>query len=118
MEESIFYSYTNNINGFAAVLDEDHAAKLSSKKPSIVISPLLCSIIRKHSIITISLVEIPGVVSVFPNKVHPLHTTHSWEFMGLESEGKTQPNSLWEKGNYGDDVIIGHFDTGGVTVTF
>ncbi|XP_031493272.1 subtilisin-like protease SBT5.3 [Nymphaea colorata] len=83
--ESIFYSYANSINGFAAMLNEEEATELT-----------------KH----------PGVVSVFPNKKNHLLTTHSWEFLGLEHEGKTLPKSLWEKGNYGEDVIIGHIDSG------
>ncbi|XP_031493274.1 subtilisin-like protease SBT5.3 [Nymphaea colorata] len=83
--DSIIYSYTNHINGFAVTLDEEEATQLS-----------------KH----------PDVVSVFPNKRRYLHTTHSWEFLGLEHENKVLPNSLWEKGNYGEDVIVGHLDTG------
>lgn len=31
-KEKIFYSYTQNINGFAAVLDEEEAAEIASKK--------------------------------------------------------------------------------------
>ncbi|KAI8019151.1 Subtilisin-like protease SBT4.15 [Camellia lanceoleosa] len=30
--------------------------------------------------------EIPGVVSVFRNNRRGLHTTHSWDFMGLVGE--------------------------------
>jgi hypothetical protein len=30
-KEKIFYSYTNNINGFAAVLEEEEASSLASK---------------------------------------------------------------------------------------
>jgi len=29
-KEAIFYSYNKNINGFAAILDEDEAAKIAS----------------------------------------------------------------------------------------
>jgi hypothetical protein len=29
-KESIFYSYNKNINGFAAILDEDEAAEIAS----------------------------------------------------------------------------------------
>ena len=30
-KEKIFYSYTQNINGFAAILDEEEAAEIASK---------------------------------------------------------------------------------------
>lgn len=60
------------------------------------------------------LVRHPDVVSVFPNNRRHLHTTHSWEFLGLQPENSVLPNSLWEKGNYGEDVIVGHIDTGEV----
>ena len=30
-KEKIFYSYTRNINGFAAILDEEEAAAIASK---------------------------------------------------------------------------------------
>ncbi|KAG6756835.1 hypothetical protein POTOM_040278 [Populus tomentosa] len=84
-KEKIFYSYTNSINGFAAVLEEEEASALA-----------------KH----------PDVVSVFLNKARKLHTTHSWSFLGLEKDGVVPPSSLWKKARYGEDAIIGNLDTG------
>ncbi|KAF7142715.1 hypothetical protein RHSIM_Rhsim05G0181600 [Rhododendron simsii] len=84
-KESIFYSYTRDINGFAATLDEEEAAAIA-----------------RH----------PSVVSVFLNKGKHLHTTHSWEFMLLEQNGVAQHNSLWSKARYGEDIIIGNLDSG------
>ncbi|XP_058213442.1 subtilisin-like protease SBT5.4 isoform X2 [Rhododendron vialii] len=84
-KESIFYSYTRDINGFAAILDEEEAAAIA-----------------RH----------PNVLSVFLNKGKHLHTTHSWEFMLLEQNGVAQHNSLWSKASYGEDIIIGNLDTG------
>ncbi|KAJ6752532.1 hypothetical protein OIU85_002904 [Salix viminalis] len=84
-KEKIFYSYTNNINGFAALLEEEEASALA-----------------KH----------PDVVSVFLNKGKKLHTTRSWNFLGLEADGVVPPYSLWKKARYGEDVIIGNLDTG------
>ncbi|KAK9222744.1 hypothetical protein WN944_011181 [Citrus x changshan-huyou] len=84
-EDAIFYSYTRHINGFAAKLDDAVAAEIA-----------------KHS----------KVVSVFLSKENKLHTTHSWEFLGLEQNGKIPPNSIWEKARYGEDIIIGNIDTG------
>ncbi|KAL3627219.1 hypothetical protein CASFOL_028582 [Castilleja foliolosa] len=84
-KDSIFYSYKRNINGFAAVLDEDQAAQIA-----------------KH----------PDVISVLLNKGRELHTTHSWDFLRLEKNGVIHPSSLWEKARYGQDTIIATLDTG------
>ncbi|WOL19439.1 subtilisin-like protease SBT5.3 [Canna indica] len=83
--DAIFYSYTNYINGFAANLEEEEAMEIS-----------------KH----------PGVISVFPNRGHKLHTTRSWDFLGLERNGRVPRSSIWAKANFGEDVIIGNLDTG------
>ncbi|XP_078154145.1 subtilisin-like protease SBT5.4 [Carex rostrata] len=83
--DAIFYSYTQYINGFAAIIDPETADKIS---------------------------KLPGVVSVFPSKGHQLHTTRSWRFLGLESDGYVDSNSLWSKAAYGNDTIIGNLDTG------
>ncbi|XP_050207211.1 subtilisin-like protease SBT5.3 [Mercurialis annua] len=84
-QDSIFYSYTWHINGFAANIEDEVAAQIA-----------------KH----------PKVVSVFLNKGKKLHTTHSWSFLGLEQNGVVSSNSLWKKARYGEDVIIGNLDTG------
>ncbi|CAA0818068.1 Subtilisin-like protease SBT5.4 [Striga hermonthica] len=83
--DSMFYSYKRNINGFAALLEEEEAAEIA-----------------KH----------PNVVSVLENQDRELHTTHSWEFLGLEKDGFVSPSSLWEKARYGEDTIIATLDTG------
>ncbi|CAN6812385.1 unnamed protein product [Brassica oleracea] len=82
---AIFYSYTKHINGFAAHLDHD-----------------LASAISKH----------PEVVSVFPNKALKLHTTRSWDFMGLEHNSYVPSSSIWRKARFGEDSIIANLDTG------
>ncbi|XP_042518795.1 subtilisin-like protease SBT5.4 [Macadamia integrifolia] len=84
-KESILYCYTKHINGFAATLEEEKAAEIA-----------------KH----------PKVMSVFPNKAVQLHTTRSWDFLGLEKNGAALPGSLWEKARFGEDTIIGNLDTG------
>ncbi|KAE8685275.1 Subtilisin-like protease SBT5.3 [Hibiscus syriacus] len=83
--EAIFYSYTRHINGFAANLDDEIAAEIA-----------------RH----------PKVVSVFLNKGRKLHTTRSWEFLGLEQNGLVPSSSIWNKTRYGEDTIIGNLDTG------
>ncbi|KAF8015707.1 hypothetical protein BT93_H1281 [Corymbia citriodora subsp. variegata] len=84
-EEAIFYSYTRHINGFAATLDDEVAAQIA-----------------QH----------PRVVSVFPNQGKKLHTTRSWEFLGLEQNGVNSSDSFWKKARFGEDTIIGNLDTG------
>ncbi|KAF3975342.1 hypothetical protein CMV_001411 [Castanea mollissima] len=84
-KEAIFYSYTRHINGFAAILNEEEAALIS-----------------KH----------PNVVSVFLNKGRRLHTTRSWDFLGLERDGVVPLGSIWQKARFGEDTIIGNLDTG------
>jgi len=53
--------------------------------------------------------ENPKVVSVFLSKEHKLHTTRSWEFLGLRGN---DINSAWQKGRFGENTIIGNIDTG------
>ncbi|XP_004296128.1 PREDICTED: subtilisin-like protease-like [Fragaria vesca subsp. vesca] len=85
-QEAMFYSYTGQINGFAAVLDEEEASQIAKN---------------------------PNVVSVLPNRKVELHTTHSWEFMELEDKaGVPRPGSLWKKAKFGENIIIGNLDTG------
>uniref|UniRef100_A0ACD5YEK7 Uncharacterized protein n=1 Tax=Avena sativa TaxID=4498 RepID=A0ACD5YEK7_AVESA len=84
-QDAIFYSYTKYINGFAATLEEEEAMEIS-----------------KH----------PSVISVFPNRGHRLHTTRSWEFLGMEKDGRVRANSIWAKARFGEGIIIGNLDTG------
>ncbi|CAN1307525.1 Subtilisin-like protease SBT5.4 [Linum perenne] len=62
--DAMGYSYTWNINGFSAVLEEEEAAELSKR---------------------------PGVVSVFLDRGRELHTTRSWDYMLLENNGAGHP---------------------------
>ncbi|KAG9448785.1 hypothetical protein H6P81_008750 [Aristolochia fimbriata] len=84
-QESIIYSYTNHINGFAASLDEEEA-----------------NIIRQN----------PGVISVFPSQSRKLHTTRSWAFMNLERDGRVPTKSIWSNARFGEDTIIANLDSG------
>ncbi|KAL0910553.1 hypothetical protein M5K25_021547 [Dendrobium thyrsiflorum] len=86
--ESLLYSYKNSINGFAATLSEQEAAKIS---------------------------EMEGVVSVFPSEgKSSLHTTRSWDFIEtLEGfNGYDHKDFIAENASYGDDIIIGMLDSG------
>lgn len=52
----------------------------------------------------------PGVVSVFPNTKRNLHTTHSWDFMGLSDDETMEIPGFSTKNQV--NVIIGFIDTG------
>ncbi|KAF2323879.1 hypothetical protein GH714_003356 [Hevea brasiliensis] len=85
-QPEIFYSYTRCVNGFATMLDEQQAEELKNN---------------------------PNVDSVILNRKYELHTTRSWEFLGLENNnGAVTENSIWNQAKYGEDVIIANFDTG------
>ncbi|XP_015962079.1 subtilisin-like protease Glyma18g48580 [Arachis duranensis] len=81
-KEVMIYSYNKHINGFSALLEEEEAALIAIK---------------------------PNVVSVFLSKEHKLHTTRSWEFLGLRRNAK---NTAWQKGRFGENTIIANIDTG------
>lgn len=50
-----------------------------------------------------------NVVSVFRSKILKLHTTRSWDFLGLPLyDSEVTPLQL----TYGHDVVVGIFDTG------
>ncbi|XP_028110697.1 cucumisin-like [Camellia sinensis] len=52
----------------------------------------------------------PGVVSVFPNNRRRLHTTHSWDFMGLLGEETMEIPGYSTKNQV--NVVIGFIDIG------
>ncbi|XP_052151102.1 subtilisin-like protease SBT3.8 [Oryza glaberrima] len=80
--ESIIYSYKHAFSGFAAMLTESQAQTIA---------------------------ELPEVRSIKPSRVHPLHTTHSQDFLGLDY---TKPTGLLHDAKYGDGIIIGIIDSG------
>lgn len=77
------YSYRHGFKGFAAKLTEKQASEIS---------------------------KMPGVVSVFPNTKRNLHTTHSWDFMGLSEDETMEIPGFSTKNQV--NVIIGFIDTG------
>ncbi|XP_027329514.1 subtilisin-like protease Glyma18g48580 [Abrus precatorius] len=84
-KEAIMYSYNKHINGFAALLEEEEASEIAKN---------------------------PNVISVFLSKEYKLHTTRSWDFLGLEKNGRIPANSAWRKAKYGENIIIANIDTG------
>ncbi|XP_010916207.2 subtilisin-like protease SBT5.6 isoform X2 [Elaeis guineensis] len=85
--ESLLYSYKNSINGFAALLSDEEATKLS---------------------------EMGEVVSTFRSEGRwSPHTTRSWEFIGDEEGLKgSERNWLRSRAKYGKNVIVGMVDSG------
>ncbi|XP_055830353.1 subtilisin-like protease SBT1.4 [Solanum dulcamara] len=76
----ILYTYERAAVGFSARLTADQADQLR---------------------------RVPGVISVLPDQVRYLHTTHTPTFLGLaDSFG------LWPNSDYADEVIVGVLDTG------
>lgn len=79
--ESIIYSYKHGFRGFSAKLTEEQAATLASRG---------------------------DVAKVFKSEVRQLHTTRSWEFLGLPM---TEVGGIPHSSSH-HRVILGVFDTG------
>ncbi|CAL0314793.1 unnamed protein product [Lupinus luteus] len=75
---SLIHSYKRSFNGFAAMLTNQQKEKLS---------------------------QMEGVVSVFPSINLQLHTTRSWDFIGL-------PKTVKRSGAVESDVVVGVLDSG------
>ncbi|KAG8657701.1 subtilisin-like protease SBT3.18 isoform X2 [Manihot esculenta] len=82
-KQSLLYSYKHSFSGFSAMLNSTQAATLA---------------------------KIKEVISVFRSKSLELHTTRSWDFLGLTMDSTTAATPL--QLSYGDDVVVGIFDTG------
>ncbi|KAF8398598.1 hypothetical protein HHK36_017529 [Tetracentron sinense] len=80
--QAMLYSYKHGFSGFSAKLNSTQATTLA---------------------------KMQEVISVFRSKTLQLHTTRSWDFMGLTLDNsKATPLQL----AYGDDTVVGIFDTG------
>ncbi|CAH9133520.1 unnamed protein product [Cuscuta epithymum] len=77
------YSYKNGFNGFAAKLTPDQATEIA---------------------------KMPAVVCVFPNAKRILHTTRSWDFLGLGGQETMEVPGFSTENQV--NVIIGFIDTG------
>ncbi|XP_062213838.1 subtilisin-like protease SBT3.18 [Phragmites australis] len=82
--EAILYSYSYGFSGFAALLNSTQAATLS---------------------------ETEEVISVFRSRMLQVHTTRSWDFMGLSLHTQMEKSSQMHL-KFGGDVIVGVLDTG------
>ncbi|KAL2933073.1 Subtilisin-like protease SBT1.4 [Bienertia sinuspersici] len=77
---NILYTYSHSATGFAARISTTHANKLR---------------------------RLPFVLSVVPDQMVELTTTHTPGFLGL-----TDKSGLWPRTSYGSDIIIGVVDSG------
>ncbi|OIV89862.1 hypothetical protein TanjilG_23181 [Lupinus angustifolius] len=75
---SLIHSFKRSFNGFAAMLTNEQKEKLS---------------------------QMEGVVSVFPSRNLQLHTTRSWNFLGLTTSSKRSHATE-------SDIVVGVLDTG------
>ncbi|XP_066309532.1 subtilisin-like protease SBT5.3 [Miscanthus floridulus] len=55
--------------------------------------------------------QLPGVIAVIPDTLYKPHTTHSWDFLGLASNGG-EITPAWSSAKLGVGTIIGVIDTG------
>ncbi|XP_058737421.1 subtilisin-like protease SBT3 [Vicia villosa] len=78
--KTLVYTYDNAMYGFSAVL--------SSKELE-------------------SLKNIDGFVAAYQDRTVTVDTTHTYEFLNLDS-----PSGLWHASNFGEDIIVGVIDSG------
>ncbi|TMX01015.1 hypothetical protein EJD97_025395 [Solanum chilense] len=80
LSSKLVYTYTNAINGFSASLSPSEIEAIKNS---------------------------PGYVSSIKDMSVKIDTTHTSQFLGLNSE-----SGVWPKSDYGKDVIVGLVDTG------
>ncbi|RWV92934.1 hypothetical protein GW17_00044652 [Ensete ventricosum] len=91
------------------MLNSTQASTLASEHITISIQTLNHHPPLLNALMGTALAGLEGVISVFRSKLLQLHTTRSWDFMGLSlSTQQRIPLQL----DYGDDIVVGIFDTG------
>lgn len=84
-KNAMVHKYNKGFNGFAARLSAEEAR---------------------------SIAHTPGVVSVFPDPIIQLHTTHSWDFLKYQTDVEIDGKPASDSTSTGADTIIGFLDTG------
>ncbi|XP_026409794.1 subtilisin-like protease SBT5.3 [Papaver somniferum] len=79
-KEATVHHYSKSFRGFSAILTDDQAQQLR---------------------------ETESVISVFESKINQLHTTHSWDFLGIDDVPQNNANVELKS-----DVIVGVIDSG------
>ncbi|XP_059649886.1 subtilisin-like serine-protease S [Cornus florida] len=82
-QQAIIHHYHKSFRGFSAMLTSEQAEQIAKNN---------------------------SVISVFESKVHQLHTSRSWDFMGATADSLYSHISVDR--NYEYDVIVGHLDSG------
>ncbi|CAJ1976316.1 unnamed protein product [Sphenostylis stenocarpa] len=78
--QKLVYTYDDAMHGFSAVLSSEELETLQ---------------------------KADGFVTAYPDRSATIDTTHTFEFLSLDS-----PNGLWNASDFGDGVIVGLIDTG------
>lgn len=78
--QKLVYTYNHAMHGFSAVLSSNELETLQNAH---------------------------GFVTAYPDRSATIDTTHTFEFLSLDS-----PNGLWHASNFGEDVIVGVIDSG------
>ncbi|TKY52050.1 Subtilisin protease SBT1.7 [Spatholobus suberectus] len=78
--QKLVYTYDDAMNGFSAVLSSDELGKLK----------------KAH-----------GFVTAYPDRSATIDTTHTFEFLSLDST-----SGLWNASNFGEGVTVGLIDSG------
>ncbi|RDY01051.1 Subtilisin-like protease SBT1.7, partial [Mucuna pruriens] len=78
--QKLVYTYDDAMHGFSAVVSPDELESLK---------------------------EARGFVAAYPDRSATIDTTHTFEFLSLDST-----NGLWNASNFGEDVIVGLIDSG------
>lgn len=81
-QDAAIHHYSKTFRGFSAILTQEQAQTLSEKE---------------------------SVISVFESRAIPLHTTRSWEFLGINAIPELNQSTSDEPQS---DVIVGVLDTG------
>ncbi|XP_068658137.1 subtilisin-like serine-protease S [Aristolochia californica] len=79
-QQATVHHYSKSFRGFSAMLIPEQARLLAERE---------------------------GVISVFESKTSRIHTTHSWDFLGLSAESQLPLTDYFQS-----DVIVGSIDTG------
>ncbi|XP_045797393.1 subtilisin-like protease SBT3 [Trifolium pratense] len=79
-QKKLLYTYDNAMYGFSALLTSNELETLKN---------------------------IDGFVAAYQDRTATIDTTHTFEFLSLDS-----PNGLWHASNFGDDIVVGVIDSG------
>nr|ABN05870.1 Proteinase inhibitor I9, subtilisin propeptide [Medicago truncatula] len=88
--------------------DQQEASKQSQKKLVYTYDNAMygfCAMLSSNELEIIK--NIDGFVSAYQDRTATIDTTHTFEFLSLDS-----PSGLWHASNFGDDIIVGVIDSG------